>query len=158
MVRTLSEIQSRRLLQHSTVGRLGCVVDGEPYVVPINFVIEGDCIYSHSLPGQKIEALRKNPRSCLQVDTISGPLHWSSVIAYGDFEEITDGVRRHEVIAKILARYPMLTPVESTIATDGSPNQVIVFQINIDKLTGVCEGEDSDFEMLEHLGSRTDEF
>ncbi len=158
MVRTMTDKESRRLLQGATIGRLACVVKGEPYVVPINYVIEGDCIYSHSLPGQKIDALRLNPRSCLQVDAIRGPLRWSSVIAYGNFAEIKDASKRHEVISKILERNPMLTPVESTIATDGGPSEVIVFQIRIDKLTGVSEGEVSDFEMLEQLGSRTDEF
>ena len=158
MVRTLSDMQSRSLLETSSIGRLGCVFKGEPYVVPINYVFDKDCIYSHSLPGQKIEALRSNPRSCLQVDVTRGPLRWSSVIAYGKFQEITDANKRHEVISRILRRHPMLTPVESTIATDGSSTDVIVFQISIDKITGMSEGEASDYELLECLGSRTDEF
>ena len=158
MVRTLSDMQSRSLLESSTIGRLGCVFKGEPYVVPINYVFEGDCIYSHSLPGQKIDALRINPRSCLQVDVTRGPLSWSSVIAYGNFQEITDPNKRHEVISRILRRYPMLTPVESTIATDGAHTDVIVFQISVDKITGMSEGEVSDYELLECLGSRTDDF
>ena len=158
MVRTLTDAQSRSLLKNSTIGRLGCVYNAEPYVVPINYVFEEDCIYSHSLPGQKIDALRMNPRSCLQVDASQGPLRWSSAIAYGRFEEITDSTRRHEVLSKILQRYPMLTPVESTIATDGAPAAIIVFQIKVDKITGLSEGEVSDYEMLEGLGSRTDEF
>lgn len=158
MVRTMSEIQSRTLLQSATVGRLGCIVDDAPYVVPINFVFDKNYVYSHSLPGTKIEALRGHPRSCLQVDVIHSPLHWSSVIAFGDFKEVTDAGERQQVIRKILGRFPMLTPVESTIAKDGGPSEVIVFQIEIDKISGVTEGEDSDFEMLEHLGSRIDDF
>jgi nitroimidazol reductase NimA-like FMN-containing flavoprotein (pyridoxamine 5'-phosphate oxidase superfamily) len=158
MVRTLSQAQSQNLLRMGTVGRLGCVLNGEPYVVPINYVFEGGCIYSHSLPGQKIDALRVNPRSCLQVDLIQDPLRWSSVIAFGNYREITETAERNEVIGKILRRFPMLTPVESTLARDGGPNKVIVFQIRIDKVSGVSEGEESDFEMLEHLGSRNDEF
>jgi nitroimidazol reductase NimA-like FMN-containing flavoprotein (pyridoxamine 5'-phosphate oxidase superfamily) len=158
MVRTLSDMQSRSLLQSSSIGRLGCVFKGEPYVVPINYVFEEDCVFSHSLPGQKIDALRINPRSCLQVDVTRGPLRWSSVIAYGKFQEITDAKQRHQVISRILRRHPMLTPVESTIATDGAPADVIVFQIRIDKITGMSEGEVSDYELLECLGTRTDEF
>ena len=158
MVRTISEMKSRTLLQSATVGRLGCIVNDAPYIVPINFVFDNNCVYSHSLPGTKIEALRGHPRSCLQVDVIYSPLHWSSVIAFGDFKEVTDADERHQVIGKILEKFPMLTPVESTIAMDGGPSEVIVFQIEIDRISGVAEGEDSDFEMLERLGSRTDDF
>ena len=34
----------------------------------------------------------------------------------------------------------MLTPVESAIAEDGSPMEVVVFRIKIDRITGVSEG------------------
>lgn len=158
MVRTLSDTQARDLLRSARVGRLGCIVNGEPYVVPINYVFEGNFVYSHSLPGQKITALRENPRSCVQADIIESPLRWSSVLAFGTFEELTDVGERHQVIKKLLARFPMLTPVESTIAVDGAPADVIVYQIRIERITGVTEGEDTDFELLEHLGSRTDDF
>lgn len=159
MVKTMDETQSRSLLESATVGRLGCIVNDAPYVVPINFVFDKNCVYSHSLPGTKIAALRENPRSCLQVDVIHSPLHWSSVIAFGAFKEVTDAYERHQVIKRILGRFPMLTPVESTIAMDGSgPSEIVVFQIEIDKISGVTEGEDSDFEMLEQLATRTDDF
>lgn len=158
MVKPMDETQSRTLLQSATIGRLGCIVNDAPYVVPINFVFDKNRVYSHSLQGTKIEALRGNPRTCLQVDVIHSPVHWSSVIAFGAFKEVTDADERHQVIKKILGRFPMLTPVESTIARDGGPPEVVVFQIEIDKISGVTEGDDSDFEMLEQLGSRTDEF
>jgi nitroimidazol reductase NimA-like FMN-containing flavoprotein (pyridoxamine 5'-phosphate oxidase superfamily) len=154
----MSEMQSRTLLQSATVGRLGCIVNDAPYVVPINFVFDKNYVYSHSLQGTKIEALRGHPRSCLQVDVIHSPLHWSSVIAFGAFKEVTEAYERHQIIRKILGRFPMLTPVESTISMNGGPSEVIVFQIEIDKISGVTEGDDSDFEMLERLGSRTDDF
>jgi len=70
MARTLTESEARALIQASKVERLGCVVDGGPYVVPINYVFANDSIYSHSLPGLKIEAMRAQPRVCLQVEEI----------------------------------------------------------------------------------------
>ena len=47
----ISDDESRKLLSSSRVARLGCIVDGEPYVVPINYYFENDFVYSHSLPG-----------------------------------------------------------------------------------------------------------
>jgi len=140
MINRLSELECRKIIQTGRIARLGCIVDHEPYIVPINYNLEDNCVYSHSLPGLKIKALRKNPRTCVQVDEIESDLCWRSVLAYGDFEEIITPNQRKEVLGKLLKRFPMLTPVESSIAADGSSLQVIVFRIRIERMTGVSEG------------------
>jgi nitroimidazol reductase NimA-like FMN-containing flavoprotein (pyridoxamine 5'-phosphate oxidase superfamily) len=67
-------------------------------------------------------------------------LRWRSAIAFGKFEEITKSNERADVLTKLLGKFPMLTPVESAIAVDGSSLEVIVFRIKIERLTGVSEG------------------
>src|SRR5215204_1410244 len=140
MMTTLNEIEARKVLQSARVARLGCIAHGEPYVVPISCYLEDDCLYSHSLPGRKISALRENPRACVQADEIESDLHWRSAIAFGRFEEITKSNEREEILTKLLRKFPLLTPVESAIAADASAPQVIVFRIRIERLTGVSEG------------------
>ncbi len=140
MMKMLTDDEARKLFQFAKVARLGCTVNGEPYVVPINCHLEGDYLYSHSLPGHKISGLRQNPRACVQVDEIESDLHWRSAIAFGKFEEITKPNERADALAKLLGRFPMLTPVESAIAVDGSVPEVIVFRISIERLTGISEG------------------
>ena len=139
MMKMLSNDETRKMFQAAKVARLGCIVNGEPYVVPINCHLEGDYIYSHSLPGLKISGMRENPRACVQVDQIESDLYWRSAIAFGDFEEITKPNERADVLGKLLRGFPMLTPVESAIAVDGGSQQVIVFRIRIERLTGVAE-------------------
>ena len=140
MARMLSEVEARNLIAAGKIGRLGCVDNGEPYVVPINYVFEDESIYSHSLPGQKIEALRAHPRACLQVDEIQDDLEWRSVIAFGNFEEIRVPSDRRAILGKLLARFPKLTPVESVMARDAGAPDSVVFCIRIDRITGVAEG------------------
>ena len=140
MMTMLNEIEARKVLQSAKVARLGCIANGEPYVVPISCHLEDDCLYSHSLPGLKISALRENPRACVQADEIESDLHWRSAIAFGKFEEITKSNEREEILMKLLRQFPMLTPVESALAVDASAPQVIVFRIRIDRLTGMSEG------------------
>lgn len=140
VMKMLSDDEARRLFQLARVVRLGCIVNGEPYVVPINCNLEDDYLYSHSLPGLKISGLRENPRACVQVDEIESDLHWRSAIAFGKFEEITKPDERHDVLTKLLKKFPLLTPVESAIAVDGAMAEVIVFKIRIERLTGVSEG------------------
>ena len=139
MARPLSEEETRELISTGKIGRLGCVDNGEPYVVPINYVFADGFIYSHSLPGRKIEALRIHPRACLQVDEIVSEFEWRSVLAYGNFEEIRLLSERREILSKLLARFPRLTPVESVLVHDAGPPETIVFRIRVDRLTGVAE-------------------
>lgn len=140
MMKMLSNEETRTLFRTAKVARLGCIVNGEPYVVPINCQLEDNYLYSHSLPGLKISGMRENPSACVQVDEIENDLHWRSAIAFGRFEEITKQNERTEVLGKLLRNFPMLTPVESAIALDGTPPQVVVFKIRIDRLTGIAEG------------------
>src|SRR5918996_1672237 len=98
MMKMLSNDEVRKLFQLARVARLGCIVNGEPYVVPVNCYLEGDNLYSHSLPGLKISGLRENPRACVQVDEIESDLRWRSAIAFGKFEEVTKPGERADVL------------------------------------------------------------
>jgi nitroimidazol reductase NimA-like FMN-containing flavoprotein (pyridoxamine 5'-phosphate oxidase superfamily) len=140
MIKTLNQDQSLELLRKERIGRLGCVVDEGPYVVPVNYVFDGECAYMHSLPGYKIQAMRTQPRVCLQVDEIDNELSWKSVLAFGTYEEITNQHERAEALNHLLARFSRLTPVESFMAVDADAPAPIVFRIRISKLTGICEG------------------
>ena len=139
MMKTLSSDEARKLFETARVAHLGCIVNGEPYVVPISCVLENNYLYSHSLNGMKISAMRENPRACVQVDEIDSEFSWRSAIAFGRYEEIAKPDERAEVINKLFRVYPLLTPVESTIALDGLAQEVIVFRIRIDRITAVSE-------------------
>jgi nitroimidazol reductase NimA-like FMN-containing flavoprotein (pyridoxamine 5'-phosphate oxidase superfamily) len=138
-MKALLEEEARALLSACRIGRLGCVDNGEPYVVPINYLLDGSSIYSHSLPGRKIDAMRAHPRACLQVDHIDDDFHWNSAIAFGNFEEIDHPRDRRDILGKLLARFPQLTPVESMIVQDAAAPDSVVFRIRIDRITGVAE-------------------
>lgn len=139
-MKTLLEDEARTLLSACRIGHLGCIDKGEPYVVPISYLFAGGSIYSHSLPGRKIEALRVTPRACLQVEEIENDFEWRSVIAYGNFEEIRVPSDRRSILGKLLTRFPLLTPVESAIAEDAGAPDSVVFRIRVDRITGVTEG------------------
>ena len=135
----INEAEARSLLSTLKVGRLGCIVDGGPYVVPINYYFEDGYVYSHSLQGLKISALRENPRACLQVDDVESGTEWRSVLAFGKYEELTRPSDRSHILGKLLQHFPLLTPVESAIVEDAEQLSVIVFRISIDRISGVAE-------------------
>ncbi len=139
MISRLGLKESKEILRAGRLGRLGCVADGGPYVIPVNYLFDEESIYIHSLPGRKIEVLRTNPRACLQVDQIKDEFHWRSAIAYGRYEEITDPAEREQALQKLLARFPHFTPVESAMAQADEMSRPVIFRIRIDEITGVAE-------------------
>ena len=78
------------LLARIGFGRLACARDNQPYIVPIYFAHQPGHLYGFATVGQKIEWMRSNPRVCVQVDDVSGPDQWASVIAVGRYQELPD--------------------------------------------------------------------
>jgi nitroimidazol reductase NimA-like FMN-containing flavoprotein (pyridoxamine 5'-phosphate oxidase superfamily) len=86
---TLRPRQIDDVLRACTVGRIGVCADGKTYVVPVTYVYDGDYVYGHSVLGQKIRMMRKNPDVGFEVEEIDDLANWRSVIAQGRYEELT---------------------------------------------------------------------
>jgi hypothetical protein len=133
----LGNTDALAILREGTLGRLGCIAAGWPYVVPVNYYFDGENIYIHTPPGKKLDALRANPRVCLQVDEIRDSYNWRSVIAYGTFEEISNEETQENVLTKLYSRLPHMTPVESRLVN--GLKETVVFRITVEEVTGMAE-------------------
>jgi hypothetical protein len=121
------------LLRTAIVGRIACcdhAESGRPYLVPIAFGYDGEALYAHSSPGRKVRIMRANPLVTIEVDEATASDRWSSVVAEGTYEEITDPSER---AAGLRIIYPL--PAEPPeLAAD-----TIVFRINLTAKSGRCE-------------------
>ena len=86
----MSQQECKELLKRVSIGRLGCSLDDQPYVVPVGFSYEPDYIYIFSTLGKKIKWMRKNPKVCLQADEIGNRSNWLSVIVTGTYLELRE--------------------------------------------------------------------
>ncbi len=86
----LSEQECIEVLVRATVGRLGCSLNDQPYVVPVYLACEADSIYVFSTLGKKIEWMRANPKVCVEIDEISSQTRWVSVIVNGTYQELPE--------------------------------------------------------------------
>ena len=82
------EQQIRRILDTAKVLRLGLAVDGEPYVVPMNYgytLEEGRLtFYLHSaVKGKKLDMIRANPRAFVELDCDQVPFEGKVACQYG---------------------------------------------------------------------------
>lgn len=94
IIHELSRRECEDILSRSSLGRLGCALFDQPYIVPISFAFDGDehCLYAFSTVGQKIEWMRQNPKICLEVDDVADTTHWTTVIVQGRYFEISQGL------------------------------------------------------------------
>jgi uncharacterized protein len=72
--------ECRELVTRLGFGRLACVSNNRPYIVPIYFSYDADCLYCFSTLGRKIEWMRENPLVCVEVDEIVAHDNWVSVL------------------------------------------------------------------------------
>lgn len=142
IIRELSKQQMLEVLGASRLGRLACSHDGQPYVVPITFSLSGNYLYSFSMPGQKIDWMRANPRVCVQVDEFGEMREWKSVAVYGTFEDLPDRIgwkQERERAWSLLSQHAnwwepgSLKPIGKG-AEDGSAH--LFYRIVIENLTG----------------------
>lgn len=102
MIGKLSSTEIDHLLESQFVGHIGCYDGDEVYVVPISYAYANECIYCHTNEGKKIDIMRQNPKVCFQVDKVDDLSNWNSVIAWGEFKEISDQEERNKVLQILL--------------------------------------------------------
>ena len=90
LVQEMTRQECVAVVSAGRLGRLACARDNRPYIVPIYYAFAENCLYSLSMPGQKVDWMRANPNVCVQVDTFSGHSDWQSVVMYGFFKELPD--------------------------------------------------------------------
>jgi nitroimidazol reductase NimA-like FMN-containing flavoprotein (pyridoxamine 5'-phosphate oxidase superfamily) len=90
LIKEVPDAECRELLAKASIGRLGCSLDDQPYVVPICIAYEPEYIYFFSTLGKKIEWMRTNPKVCVQIDEINGRSAWVSVLANGRYQELEE--------------------------------------------------------------------
>jgi len=104
----MTEAECRQALKDTSVGRLACTRDNQPYVVPIYFAYDDDHLYAISTIGQKIEWMRANPLVCVEIDEVTSREEWMSVIVFGHYEELPDlpqyKLARQEALALLQKR------------------------------------------------------
>jgi uncharacterized protein len=137
-IQDISSEMCVELLKRTSIARLACVKDLQPYVVPISFVYSSQFIYGFSTVGQKVDWMRANPLVCLEVDEIVSRQNWKSVVIFGQYEELSDNegrVTSHDLLAKSANWWE---PGFASTVVEGKTRSLkpIYFRISIDKMTG----------------------
>jgi nitroimidazol reductase NimA-like FMN-containing flavoprotein (pyridoxamine 5'-phosphate oxidase superfamily) len=91
-VQELTRTEALELLQlHAFVGRVGFVVDGQPMILPVNYLADDESLVFCTEPGTKLSAVAGGAQVVFEVDD-SRPLYHAgwSVVVKGTAHEVTD--------------------------------------------------------------------
>jgi nitroimidazol reductase NimA-like FMN-containing flavoprotein (pyridoxamine 5'-phosphate oxidase superfamily) len=106
-VEEMSKPEIDQFLTCARVGRIGITLSEAPYIVPVGFAYSEGKIFFHSCQdGQKMEAIRANPKVCFEVDeSISDGSLAKSVIIWGQVEVIEEKERMIPYLQKLIDKY-----------------------------------------------------
>jgi uncharacterized protein len=147
MIGTLTKQQMEHVLRCGLIGRIGYRIGEAMYVVPVTYVFDGKYIYAHSKEGLKIQAMRKNPKICFEVDSIENMMNWRCVIVQGQFQELTK-IEEQQKAIKILNDRLMPYLLSETMRPKGfekMPETVeknrkpVIYRIQIIEMSGRYE-------------------
>lgn len=142
----------RAILERAQVGRLGVIVDDEPYVVPLNFAYAEGRIYFHTgLDGRKLAAIGSDWPVCFEVDELLEIVpneqaclftaYYRSVIITGKSRLLKDEGEKMRALELLLKKYAdgrsYEPPPEHALAI------VNVCEIQVDRITAKANLPDS---------------
>jgi nitroimidazol reductase NimA-like FMN-containing flavoprotein (pyridoxamine 5'-phosphate oxidase superfamily) len=89
-IQDLSKADCLRFVARTSLARLACAHQNQPYVIPVYLVYHDPYLYGFTTPGQKIEWMRYNPLVCVEMDEVADRDEWTSVIIFGHYEDVPD--------------------------------------------------------------------
>jgi nitroimidazol reductase NimA-like FMN-containing flavoprotein (pyridoxamine 5'-phosphate oxidase superfamily) len=158
VIHELSDEECLTAIAETRFGRLGCARDNQPYVVPIYYAYRkgadgASYLYSFTTVGQKVDWMRGNPQVCVEWDDVERYDRWTSVIAFGRYEELMGdpgaGRDEEDLGQEVHRAYKLLRERSTTWWQPGSaafncrthcdPAQLwspIYYRIRIDRMSG----------------------
>jgi len=137
-VEDMSPTEMHTLLQRESFGHLGCARDARPYVVPMHYAYDGKDLYFFTTQGMKTRFIQANPQVCLQVEEVTDPMNWRSVMVIGRATELTLADEMQRAMRLITERNPSLSPAISATQVDslGRGVDIALYRITPEVIDG----------------------
>jgi nitroimidazol reductase NimA-like FMN-containing flavoprotein (pyridoxamine 5'-phosphate oxidase superfamily) len=107
------------LLSTALVGRIACASPneggGRPYIVPLAYGYDGEAVYAMGPIGRKIRIMREQPLISFEVDEAVAEDRWRSVVAEGEYQELTTDAERQHALKTIVGDKPVPDITDGTI-------------------------------------------
>jgi nitroimidazol reductase NimA-like FMN-containing flavoprotein (pyridoxamine 5'-phosphate oxidase superfamily) len=143
-----SRVAVTEILERARICHIGLCENGIPYVVPMNYGYEGNCLYLHSAPeGRKIDIIRHNNLAafCVYIDDVAvrggsackWTMKYRSVMGEGKIRLIEDPDQKREALQIIMRQ--QAGPGEYAFQSTGL-DKVTVLRLDITQVSGKQSG------------------
>lgn len=135
----LSPEECRAVLEQGRVAHIAQIDRDEPYVTPMSYVVLGGEFFFRTGQGRRLEALRRDPRVCVEVSRRREDAGWESVLLRGRARIVEDLRLEAEAIAALLTKYH----TESALGFSAPavhPEERPVVAITPEQVTGRASG------------------
>lgn len=141
-VTEMAQEECRSILIETSIARLGCSFENQPYVVPIYYAYDGGHLYVLSTLGQKIEWMRRNPRVCVEIDQIISNTEWMTVLVNGEYQELrepqfTEERKRARKLLDRRAHWWQIALAERQSKSEDELIAPVFFRIHVDTISGL---------------------
>lgn len=135
--RDLTKEECESVLAMNHVGRMAYSFRDVVDIRPIHYVFDDTWLFGRTSPGDKLITLQHHQWVAFEVDEISGPFDWKSVVARGTFYKLEPGGAPHDarLYERALEAVQKLAPDVFTPA-DPVPFRTKLFGISLDTVTG----------------------
>jgi nitroimidazol reductase NimA-like FMN-containing flavoprotein (pyridoxamine 5'-phosphate oxidase superfamily) len=153
MLGQLTNDEIEEVLKSNLLGRIGCSNGKKIYVLPVNYVYDGQYIFAQSREGMKIDIMRNNPAVCFEVDEVQDFTNWRSVVLWGVYQELSDERSRYYAMKAFTERMmqvknsitaQLLEVSEASIDNENfhySKTKPVIYRIVIKERSGRFEKE-----------------
>jgi uncharacterized protein len=141
-VHELTRAECEEVLARARVGRLACSVDDQPYIVPVQVYFDSGSLFGFGTVGQRVEWMRENPLVCLEVEEIVDVRHWTTVLVFGAYEELSktstapEQQEARRQAEALFGQRPSFWAPATAKRPSGEPFSPVLYRINITRMTG----------------------
>ena len=125
------------LIGRTHVGRIAFSFHDSVDIRPIHFVAARGWLFGRTSPGDKLVTLRHNQWVAFEVDEITGPFDWESVVIRGTFYRLDpDGSEIDRNLYRRALRHIRQLAPRTFTRNDPVPFRTELFGITLDSMTG----------------------
>lgn len=135
--RNLTKKESESVLARNDIGRMAFSFHDKVDIRPVHYVFDGTWLFGRTSLGDKLITLQHHQWVAFEIDEVSGPFDWKSVIVHGTFHQLERAGSEVDIrlFDRGMAALRKLSP-DALTETDPVPFRTELFGISIDTMTG----------------------
>lgn len=133
--------EARAVLDEAAVAHVAVISEGEPYVTPISYVLDGMVLRFRTAPGRRLTALEAGGTACVEAYLMGEEGSWLSAVAWGEASIEDDDAVIQDTVKGFYEKYEDLMGDPFSVSRlQPAVSLIRVVSVEIDRITGMSSG------------------